>query len=228
MTNSTQYITLDSIIWKLLAKSQLTSHFYTPFMLHGKDAVKEIFTIHKPDFKVAEVTITDGVGDIPSDCLKVQEVYIQNGDRMKPFVQDSGLIAQEVVPDDDQDTADWVNGRFQGNSWATGENFIRSYVEIPGANKFRLQTAATSGISKVYIVYTYDNSVITNLTMVHPFAERAIYDFIRWQRAGHADIKRLDVRTLKSEYANSIGQFRSTIMNLSGALIGRLNRRSKN
>ena len=214
MINSTQYITLDTIIWRLLAKSQLTSHFYTPFMIHGKDAVKEIFTIHKPDFKVAEVVLTDGVGDIPVDCLKVNEVYIQNGDRKKPFVEDSGLIAQETVPDNDEDTADWVNGRFQGNSWATGENFIKSYTRIAGSDKFRLQTLGADGITKVYLTYTYDNSVITNLTMVHPYAERSIYDFIRWQRAGHTDIKRLDVRPLTSAYANSIGQFRSAISNL--------------
>ena len=228
MTNSTQYITLDSVIWKLLAKSQLTSHFYTPFMLHGKDAVKEIYTIHKPDFKVAEVTLTDGVGAIPADCLRVNEVYIQSDDRKKPFVEDPQLIASATIPDNGEDTADWVNGIYQGDEWATGENYIRSYVRIEGTDTFRLQVKGNENITKVYLTYTYDNSVITNLTRVHPFAERSIYDFIRWQRAGHANIKRLDVATLKNEYSNSIGQFRSTIMNISGEIIRRSQRRGKN
>ena len=232
MTNSNTYISLDTILRRLLAKSQLTLHFYVPFYLHGKDAVKEIFTIHKPEFKVVEVTLTNGVGDIPADCLKVNEVYIQNADRKKTYVPDDGLIAQETVPDNDEDTPDWVNGIYQGDHWASGENFIRSYVEIPGDNKFRLQAAgvnsAASEITKVYLVYSYDNSVISGSTMVHPLAERAIYDFIRWQRAGHARIKRLDVETLKREYGNSIGQFRSATSNLSGDLISRLKRRAKN
>ena len=228
MTNSSTYITLDVVIRRLLAKSQLTTHFYAPFYLHAKDAVDELFKISMPQYKVAEVTITSGIGDLPADCLQVKEIYIQNADRKKPYVEDNGLIAQETVPDNDENTADWVNGIYQGNHWASGENFIRSYVEIPGADKFRLQVAGNTDITKVYITYKYDNSVIAGITTIHPFMERPIYDFIRWQRAGHATIKRLDVGTLKLEYYNSLGNFRSLINKLDEQVLSRLKRRSKN
>jgi hypothetical protein len=228
MTNNNTYVTLDSIIRKLLSKSQLTTHFYAPFFLHAKDAVAELFNIHSPQYKVAEITITDGIGDIPADCLVAKEIYIESGDVKKPYIEDISLVPAETMSATEEDVDNWHNRVYQGYSWGAGKNFIRSYVEIPGANKFRLKVDGNDAITKVYMLYTYDNSVIGTSTTVHPFMERPIYDFIRWQRAGHATVKRLDVRILKQEYYNSVGQFRSLISKTTEQVIGRLKRRAKN
>ena len=163
MTSESTYITLDEVIRRTLGKNHLTTHFYVPFLLYGKEALRSVNYVSWPESKTELLTPASGVYTLPVDCVKAQEVFLAIGDRKRPILEDLRLIKNNGPFNDYSDAVDsqnlWGNEDdrvpvFQGREFDRGRDFPMSYAKIteetfPGysiADVFRI-AAIGRGIS---------------------------------------------------------------------------------
>jgi hypothetical protein len=236
MTSSAEYITLDEVIRLTLGKNHLPTHYYMPYLIYGKEALRTVNYISWPEIKTAPATLLNGVYTLPTDCVKAQEIYILIGDRKRPLVEDHRLAKQEGPFSDYSSAIEaqelWGDSTerqsiFQGREFDRGKDFPMSYAKLT-EETFRLSTSASENIGTVYVQYTTIPKRTGTSSLLHPLAQDMVSAFIKWQWVMNGKMKRLDVKLFKDEYENAARIFRANVYNVTGDLIARTQRKGSN
>jgi hypothetical protein len=235
MTSATQYITLDEVIRLTLGKNHLTTHYYMPFLIYGKEALRAVHYISWPESKTVKLTPVAGVYTLPTDCVKAQEVFIMVGDRKRPLQEDQRLV-QNTGPF--ADYSDALNDQelwgeslergaavFQGREFDRGRDFPLSYAKLT-EETFRL--AQNAPTEDVYVQYTTIPRRTGTSSLLHPLAQDLVSAHIKWQWVLNGKMKRLDVGVFERQYSNALRIFRANLYNITGDLIARTQRKGSN
>lgn len=218
MTNSSTYVTLDSIIRDLLAREELSMHYYPLFYLHAKNAVKTIHKFYRPEVKTTPVDIVDGIGDIPVDCTKIHTVWLNEDGRKSMLTEDKNLA---IVPDDniDEFTNKDSNGIPMDLSMLKASVNANTYA-VDGD---QIRVNETLSLTRIYVTHSYDVTKIGTSISVNALCEDVIWDYIKWKRAASNSMKRLDASLLERNYYNSLKIFRAVTSGITiGAIRDRL------
>ena len=237
MTSESTYVTLDEVIRRTLAKNHLTTHYYLPYLIYGKEGLRDISFVSWPESKTAAITPDgNGVYTLPTDCVKAQEVYLLIGDRKRVLIEDLRL-AKTPGPFSDYSTAVesqelWGDGTerpsaFQGREFDRGRDFPMSYAKIT-EDTFRLTSNASSDITTLYVQYTTIPKRTGTSSLLHPLAQDVVSAFIKYQWVMNGKMKRLDVKLFSDEYHNALRIFRANVMNVTADLIARTQRKGAN
>jgi hypothetical protein len=230
MTHSSQFITLDEIIRKTLGREGLTTHYYVPFLLHAKEGMNRINFHSAPEIKISKIAVTDNKFEIPTDTLKVLEVFELRGDRMNKYHEDEVLAEVDEdwnTVDVIQDEKDFIGDTYQGGDADRGTNFARSFAYIKGTDQIRIKQGTTP---PAYLWVKYISNIRTSglNIMVHPMVEPCIIDWVKWKWAESGTFKRLDAALMKRNYDNSMRIYRANKSRVRKDLIKRLQRKAYN
>jgi hypothetical protein len=236
MTHEDTYITLDEVIRLTLAKNHLPTHYYMPYLIHGKEALRFINYVSWPVLKTAVMTPVSGVYTLPTDCVKANEIYRLVGDRKRPLVEDrrlvksngpfsdysSSLEAQELWGDS---TSRGISV-FQGREFDRGRDFPLSYAKITG-DTFRVTTNNETN-QDLYVEYTTIPKRTGTSSLIHPLAQDMVSAFIKYQWVMNGKMKRLDVALFKSEFDNALRIFRANVHHVVDDIVSRSQRKGAN
>jgi hypothetical protein len=213
----------------MLAKENLTTHFYVPFYLHAKDALRNINFGSMPNLITAQATVTDQVITLPTDCLKLITLYELRGDRKAEFAEDRTL-AQTVQTWEDVEVADqpdYIDGINQGRDGDRGAKFRRTFQFVDGTNTIRIKEGSEVPAT-MYIRYISTNPVSGSNSLIHPMVEQCIDDWVKWKRSESGKIKRLDSTLLRRNFHDSLSELRSNRVRITKQLLIQTSRKMNN
>ena len=205
--------TLDKIVRTALSKKNYPLHFYTQFLVYGREALQELTMDDLKVFntKILPVNSYNAV-DIPADYLDYVVVGVMTEQGIRPLVEtnkmnvlnnfDSNYNIQEWMGDVDTNTGSSLiyYGGFPFSQWYTthwnnfGENIGRYYGSRGGysdtftISKDRNQIQLNEhlqGLENIYLQYASDGSDSGSATTIDPYAELTIQSYMMWQHKNH-------------------------------------------
>lgn len=212
-------ITIDAIIRRNLAKRRLPLHYYGPMLVMAKDGLEEMHfdSLQKVKYAVIDVDQDLMTADLPADYVEAVMVGVEIGDKVKPLGHNEMINKRddEGVPFDQ--TADLYTydmgyrvghqiveqiyneyGGFKGRNFGRPVTFTNSYTILRDLGKIRIDNKAV--IEQIHLIYLSMPEKVTNKSVIHPFAKKALEAFINWEWAIYA--KERDVMMKRAEFFN--------------------------
>lgn len=219
-------ITLDAIIRRNLVAMGLPIHYYVNMLVLARRGLQELHfdTLQKVKHAVLSVDSANEA-TLPTDYVESVYVGIEVGDKVR-HIGDSGRInkrdnsgvAFDQVnnqyryafgsPGADlfffDEFGQFISGQFGRNTTWTDDYTINRDLGI-------LRVDNKSNITSVHLVYLSLPEKVTNRSVVHPFAEQALTDWVSWKWAEYTKDKML-------------GYYKSLFYNAHRILRGRKNK----
>ncbi|HDY89718.1 MAG TPA: hypothetical protein ENH82_16590 [bacterium] len=215
--------TLDSIILKSLALHDLTNHYYVPFFLHAERCLEDLQWDTLRRVKTAVLPIADSdLATLPTDFVEEVYVGIAVGDKLKKLGHNNKLNPSDNSEDAfDVDTGFsyeaaiystyapyWVDTYAKGKMFGRGNRFANSYRVLRDDGFIRFDNNMTD--TSVVLVYLTEPTKVGVNSVVHPFAEETILEYIAWQVYKYDRSKRpFETREKKEDYNRAIVKLRA-------------------
>jgi len=191
-------ITIDSIIRKQLSMMGLPIHYYVPMLVIARRGLEEMHFDTLQKVKYALLTI-DAANEalLPADYVELVYAGIEHGDKVRNIGQNDDMNARD-------------NG---GVAFPQTENQYRYSLGLPGVDTFLfdeygqfkagqfgrnvtwdesfkinreegfVRVDNKSNITQLHLVYIGMPEKISNKSVIHPFAQQALMDYINWKWA---------------------------------------------
>ena len=230
-------ITLDTITRTSLIDHGFPLHYYFRFLNWALRGLKQATYDHPINIKSVRRTITSyGAIVVPDDCIGVGgivHVGLEESDKVVPLVHDPSLNRlnkfdsggnkvlysagdENYYPGIYEDNFN-SNGEHKGRDFAYVGDKRYSYKYIEERNEIQLGIGLT-GCTEAVLTYITDGVTISEVNVVHPYAEELILSWIRWKRLEHLPrLHRNETAESKarSEYYNNKRIFRGRLEELT-------------
>jgi hypothetical protein len=193
-------INIDSIVRRNLAKRRLPLHYYGPMLVMAKDVLEELHFDSLQKTKIIEITLdSNKQGDLPVDFVDEVIVGFEVGDKVRPLGF-SDQLNKKTTSDPFEQAADiyslgtglGVSGillesyyneylGYNGRNFGRPVTFTDSYTILRDTGKIRLDNKTE--ITKIHLVYLTLPEKISNKSVIHPFAKKALDTGIDWEWA---------------------------------------------
>jgi len=239
-------ITLDDIIRRYLAMNRLPLHYYVPMLVIAKQGLEEMHfdTLQK----VKHVVIPVGANfqaTLPEGFVEEISVGLEIGDKVKMIGYDRKLNPRDN--DDlsfDQSSDQYYSGASLNDASAYMENYFNEYGSFLGRlygrnvtwtegytiNReegfIRINNKAPE-IEEIHLVYLSLPEKVNNKSVVHPFAQRALIEFIGWQTSRYFQKPNV-VSYNERQYYNEYRKLRARMNKMTTVEIKRSIRRNLN
>ncbi len=225
--------------------SGLPLHYYVPMLVIAKQGLEEMHFDALQKIKHAVLPVSDGFeATIPSDCVEIITMGIEIGDKIKPFGfdrtmnnNDNNGEAFEVASDQ------YVYGSNYNSTGAYLENYFNEYGDFKGKQFGRkvvwdesytydrdlgiIRVNNKSTATEVHVIYISIPEKVSNKSVIHPFAQRALIEFIGWQKASYFREKDM-IAYKRNEFYNEYRKLKGRLNKMTTLEIKRAIRRDSN
>lgn len=210
-------VTLDSIIKRNLAMSSLPIHYYVPQLVMAKRGLEEMHFDTLQKVKYETLTPTNNEVALPSGFVAEVFVGIEYGDKVRTIGLNPKINNRDNSGNAFDQTADQYSynygesfdsvflsrhfneyGSFVGGMYGRNVVWTQSYNINRDLEIIRLDNK--SEITSVHLVYLSMPEKVSNQSVVHPFAQQALIDYIEWQWAEYN--KDQDYQIKRKEFYN--------------------------
>jgi hypothetical protein len=238
-------ITLDAIIRRYLSLARLPMHYYVPMLVIAKQGLDEMHFDSVGKLKRVVLPVSDGNEvTIPSDCVEVVAVGYETGDKIRDFGFDRRLNPRDNSGAAFPSTSDqYVYGQNFNNIGTYLENFYNEYGNYKGKQFGRnvtwdegytvnlelgiIRIDNKNSATEVHLSYLTLPKKTSNKSVIHPFAQRAVLEFIGWQKAVYfKEYREIDYR--RREFYNEYRKLRARKGKMTATEIKRAMRRNVN
>jgi hypothetical protein len=237
-------VTVDAVIRRFLALSQLPLHYYVPMLVVAKQGLDEMHfdTLQK----VKHVTLTlDATfeAELPADFVEAVAIGINVGDKVRSIGFNDRLNDADDAGAGFEETADQYASTQYNATGTFLENFFNEYGDFKGQQFGRKLTWSDSytinreegfirvdnksEATEVHLIYLSLPEKISNKSIIHPFAQRALLEFLGWQKAVYFKELR-EVQYKRNEFYNEYRKLRARLNKLTTVEIKRAIRRNIN
>lgn len=217
--------TIDEIVRRSLNLHGLTMHYYMDFLNIALQGARKINLESLPNVTATKLTIaSDNTVALPADCIDVLAVGVENGDKVRFIGKDNNLNDRDNSgqPFGDADATGYESSTFQsyfysnyfnkygdflGKHYGVGVQWSDSYRVIRSQGVIRIDQNTEA--AEVYVAYVAEPEVSSSKTLVHPYAEQVLIDWIAWQYAKYKGTNRFDPLNKRRDFYNSYRILRS-------------------
>lgn len=206
-------ITIDSIVRRNLAKRKLPLHYYSPVLVMAKDGLDEMHfhSLHKVKVVTIAIDSTLKTGDLPADFVADIAVGEEQGDKVQPLgynhrinTRSDGGVSFPIKDDlytfgDGYVLAGTLLENiyneylgYKGRNFGRPVTFTDSYTILRDLGKIRMDNK--SPVTSVQLIYLSLPEKVSNKSVIHPFAKKALDSFIDWQWAKYNNDKDQELR----------------------------------
>jgi hypothetical protein len=239
-------VTLDAIIRRYLALNQLPLHYYVPMLVIAKQGLEEMHFDTLGKVKHVVLTASEGYQiTLPTDYVEAVMIGQEFGDKVRPMGYDRNMNSR-----DNDDTAfdqyadqlefgptslstspyieSYFNeyGNFLGKQFGRNVVWEESYTVNREEGFIRLNNKLAAGID-VHLIYLSLPEKVSNQSVVHPFAQRSLIEFIGWQKSVYFKEKDT-IQYKRNEYYNEYRKLRARLNKMTTVEIKRAVRRNVN
>jgi hypothetical protein len=233
-----QDITLDSIIRRNLAKRKLPLHYYSPVLVIAKEGLNEMHFNTLQKVKIVTLTLDASLmtADLPVDYVEAVFVGLETGDKVRPIgdnhrinkISDGGTPfeadADLYVSGTSYATGGHAleshfneYGAYNGRNFGRPVTFTDSYTILRDLGKIRIDHK--SDATEVQLTYLTKPEKVTNKSVIHPFAQQSLNNWIDWQWAIYN--KEQDQEMRRRDFFNSYRLLRGMLNKLTTVEIKR-------
>lgn len=194
---------------------QLPLHYYLDFLLFAKRGLNEMHYNNLRSLKSEVITIgSNDLGDLPSDFIQEVYVGVQVGDKLDLLsrsdklnpTSNEGNAFPEVDPTEyvfDQQDESGVKFFDLGDIDLIKGQMVRDrYKILRDEGYIRIDNRST--ITEVQLVYLSKPTKISGRSVINPFAEGALLDYLAWQWAEYNPSNRFEPGRKRKEFFNSL------------------------
>jgi hypothetical protein len=206
-------ITIDSIIRRNLAKRKLPLHYYSPLLVIAKEGLDEMHFDSLQKVKIATLSLDPDLmtATLPVDFVEEVAVGIETGDKVRPIgynhrinKRDDGGVPFTQEHDVYTLGTGYVIGGtlleniyneylgYKGRNFGRPVTFTDSYTILRELGKIRIDNKSTE--DSVQLTYLSLPEKVTNKSVIHPFAKKALDSYINWQWALYNSEKDQELR----------------------------------
>jgi hypothetical protein len=195
-------VTLDSIIRHNLAMRKAPLHYYVPTLLYAKQGLQEMHFDSLQKLKIAVLTLDPDLmtATLPTDFVEEVVVGIEIGDKVRsigysdqinkrddddvPFTQEASVYSLGSGYQLGNTIIENVYNEYlgtRGRNFGRPVTFVDSYTIMRDLGQIRVdnQSSATA----IHLTYLALPEKVSNKSVIHPFAQRALHSYINWQWA---------------------------------------------
>lgn len=201
-------ITIDSIIRRNLAKRRLPMHYYGPMLVIAKDGLNELHfdMLQKVKYAVLPVDATLKSAALPADYVEAVMVGYEIGDKVRPIGfnksinkrDDEGTAFEEPVDLYLIEEIYQQYGGYKGRNFGRPVTFTDSYTINRELGIIRIDNK--SDLTELHLIYLSLPEKVSNKSVIHPFAKKALEAFVDWEWAIYN--KEKDVDRKRFEFFN--------------------------
>jgi hypothetical protein len=238
-------VTLDAIIRRYLALNRLPLHYYVPMLVIAKQGLEEMHFDTLQKVKHVVIPVSAGFeAPLPSDYVEAVAVAAEIGDKIKQIGYDRTLNVRDNDGDAFEESADQY---YSGVSLNSTGLFIENYFNEYGAYNGKLfgrnvtwtdsytinrdlgiiRVNNKSDITAIHLVYLSLPEKVNNKSLIHPFAQRALIEFINWQKSRYFKEGNV-MKYNEQQFYNEYRKLRARLNKLSTVEIKRAVRRHVN
>ncbi|MGC3945362.1 MAG: hypothetical protein QM762_12750 [Chryseolinea sp.] len=207
-----KFYTASAAVYSVLEDLQYGEERFNQFLKWAFDAVRELHfdVLHEVHVDEFEMTPWKSL-EFPCDMVGWSKIGFRCGDVVKVFTQDSGIskyfdkdskgVPQENKSGGCPDLADagcsgddiifYSDDFFStgyGHYYGTACNYNHAgYFSVDWRNRVFNFRNTVNNVSKIYLEYITDGLNPTGKTVIHPYAFKAVQDFIHWKRKEYDD-----------------------------------------
>lgn len=231
-------VTLDSIIRRNLAKRKLPLHYYSPILVMAKEGLDEMHFDSLQKLKVVTIAINTTLmtGALPADYVEAVAVGFETGDKVRPVgynhrlnQRNSGAAFEEKDPLYSLGTGFYIGGfllenffneylGYNGREFGRPVTFTDSYTILREAGLIRIDNK--SNIETIQLVYLSLPEKVSNKSVIHPFAKKALDSYIDWQWSAYNKDKDQELR--RRDFFNNYRMLRSRLNDMTTVEIKRV------
>jgi len=188
--NNNSLLTVDSLIRMYLHERGMVWHDYVRVLsvaLSGvRDLAKEINI--GSNYKALEITVdeTNSVY-LPNGCIKVNKVCIESGDMILPMANVDNMnplqkfVNGDAVKRNPRPTTEYYDIGYHYNyvTRSFGKPVSQPYNYQVIGNRIQLDSRVDIGC--ILVLYTTNGTSMSDVNMIHPWAEEALKLWIDWK-----------------------------------------------
>jgi hypothetical protein len=227
-------VTIDNVVRRALAMKGVSLHYYVPMLIIAKRGLEDMQfdTLQKFTYvKLNLPTTGDKIVSLPSDYVDYVKVAIETGDKLRPLGlntninrRDNSGAAFEVKPlqwspDDSYVVPSlWYNnfydpyGANKGRRFGASQVWENSFTVNREAGFLRVDNNFAEA-EAIHLIYLTLPKKVTNQSILHPFAQNALIDYMLWKWAAYTGDRQAS--ELRHEYFESYRKLRAR-MNKGG------------
>jgi hypothetical protein len=202
-----EFYTLSAAVYSALQDIEAGEERFNQFLKWAREGYQEFNFDVANEIHVAEISMKPNKQiDFPENMVDWTKVGFRSGDVIKVFTQDRDIPKffdkvdcepqeNKALPGLNEIAAEQLIP-FVDDGFYTGEsNFYgaqvnhnyRGYFDVDQRNRVINFRQTVSGVTKVYLEYITDGINYGGKTIIHPYAFKAIQNYIHWQRKEHDD-----------------------------------------
>ena len=211
-------VNIDSIIRRNLAMRKLPLHYYTPTLVMAKRGLEEMHFDALQKVKIVTLDLDELLkADLPDDFVEEISVGWPVGDKVRPLGYNHRLNKIEVAEAFDQQYDIYAVADGYGYGGMLAENVYNEYLGYKGRNFGRPVTWVDSytinreegfirldnktEITEIQLVYLSMPEKVSDRSVIHPFAQDSLHNYINWQWAVYNNDKDQELR--RRDFYNS-------------------------
>lgn len=237
-------VTIDAIIRRHLALNRLPLHYYVPMLVIAKQGLEEMHFDTLGKVKIAVLTVTAAnEAVLPDGYVEAIMIGVETGDKVRAIGMNNTINPKDNAGAAFEESADQysVGQGFPDDEYI--DSFYDEYGHFKGQQYGRVLTWSDSftinrdlGIIRVdnkfegdeiFLMYLSMPEKVTNKSVLHPFAQRALSEYIGWQKAVYFKEGNL-IQYKRNEYYNELRKLRARLNPLTTVEIKRAVRRNIN
>ena len=185
-----------------------------------------------PSAKTSVPLTIDGYNTVtlPDDCISVISVGVEYNDKIRTLFPSDKLNPRDTgsaFPTDELNPLNDDTALNYGREWERGTQFEDTYRVLEDAGKLRIDNRLTE-VTEVIVRYIAEPAKINSQSVIHPFAQEALYEFIAWKWAKYHPNNRFDPQIKKRDFDNAYRILRGRRNKMSTKSIIRSIRASRN
>lgn len=234
--------TINEVVRRSLGLHGLSNHYYMDFLQIALQGARKINLETMPNVKAVSLPIGSGdTVDLPDDCIDVLTVGVEIGDKVRPFGKNYSLNDRDNSdePFGEIDASGLNSGAFQaefynnyfskygdilGKMYGLGVSWTDEYRVLRSQGKIRISNKTDA--STVHLTYVAEPETLNGETLVHPYAEQTLIDYIAWQYSNYRDKNRFDTAQKRKDFYNSYRILRAKRWNLTVTDLKRVMRKN--
>lgn len=224
-------VTLNDIIRRYLAMKRLPLHYYLNALLVAKQGLDEMHFDTLNKVKYAVLPVTNHEITLPADLVDVIDIGIEVGDKVRKLgfnrsinprdnsgqsfeiTTDQYGQAQGIYPQTDFVENYYNNyGSFNGKQFGRNTTFEESYTVNLDLGIVRIDNKMDD--TELLLIYLSKPEKVSNQSVIHSFAQRALLEFIGWQMAYYFNEKDA-IAYKRNEFYNEYRKLRARMNRIS-------------
>jgi hypothetical protein len=183
-------ITVDSVVRSTIMSKRYTIHHYGMFLHYALDFLREMNFDLLGQIRTCSIEMSDcNFIEIPSDYIDYTKIGIERNSKIQTIGMNPSISRlsshNHTNHDHRQDQAMYVNGDSFGALTSSVSNMHpNSYKIITESNRIQFDLDMTN--TKVYLEYLAFSGELHGLSILHPYAQKAMEEYILWKHKEHS------------------------------------------